>query len=180
MESSLTTNAVTLSEVEIKPLDPTMDRAAFYCGNKRIDNFFRNNARDQHSINRVRVYVAAYKSQPIGYYYLVAASNIPETVSAEAVKKFGRVNSTPCVYLGMIGVCEDYSGSGVGKTLMIHAMKKTLEVADLVGLYALTLDAVDEHIAKRYERWGFKRFIAGELAMYIPITTIRKALEISA
>jgi GNAT superfamily N-acetyltransferase len=169
-------NPVDLSKLDIKPLDPAIGRAAFCCGNTRIDNFFRNNSRKQHEAHRVRVYVAYYENEPIGYYYLVAATHPPEKVSAEAIKDYGRVSATPCVYLGMIGVHESSQGNGVGKILMLHAMNKTLEVASLIGIYALTLTAIDEDTANRYERWGFTRFIDGELDMFIPLTTIREAI----
>lgn len=174
---SISKRAIDLAQVQIKPLDPEIGRAAFCCGNDRIDNFFRNNSRDQHTKNRVRVYVAYLEREPIGYYYLVAATHPPEAVSKEAEEKFGRVKSTPCVYLGMIGVHGDCQENGVGKLLMLHAMQKTLEVANLIGIYALTLEAIDQKTAERYASWGFSPFIAGELAMYIPIKTIRTALQ---
>lgn len=167
---------VDLSKLEIKPLDRKMDRAAFSCGNARIDNFFRNNARDQHEKHRVRVYVATYDGKIVGYYYLVAQSLPPAHVSEEAIRKFGRVNATPCVYLGMIGTQTEYQNNGIGYVLMLHAMKRTLEVATLVGIYALTLEAIDKPTAERYKKWGFEYFIEGELAMYLPLTTIKEAL----
>jgi GNAT superfamily N-acetyltransferase len=168
--------SINLDDLDIRPLDPSISRAAFCCGNDRIDNFFKNNARKQHDVHRVRVYVAHYEGEAVGYYYLVAATHPPEKVSAEAIEKFGRVNATPSVYLGMIGTHGPWQGNGIGKILMLHAMQKTLEVASLIGIYALTLTAIDEETAKRYERWGFTRFVEGELDMFIPITTIRDAL----
>ena len=123
------------------------------------------------------MYVATWQDVVVGYYYLVVQSVPPDRVSEEANQHFGRVNSTPCVYLGMLGVHTDYQGKGIGKTLMVDAMRKILDVASLVGVYALTLEAVDEETAARYERWGFTRFIDGGLAMFLPLTTIRQALE---
>jgi GNAT superfamily N-acetyltransferase len=164
---------IDLSDVTIKPLDSGMSRAAFCCGISVIDNFFKNNAKRQHEAHRVRVYVASHQNRPIGYYYLVAKSSLPDHVSKEAFDKFGRVKSTPMIYLGMIGVCSEFQGNGLGRLLMLDAMRRTLQVADVVGVYALALDAIDEHISLRYERWGFTRFEEGESAMYIALPTIR-------
>jgi GNAT superfamily N-acetyltransferase len=175
LESS-SRRTVDLNALAIKPLDPQTRRAAFCCGNDRIDNFFRNNARKQHDVCRVRVHVGYIGEEPIGYYYLLASTHPPENVSAEAVEKFGRVKSTPCVYLGMIGVLQECQGNGIGKILMLHAMQKTLEVAELIGIYALTLTAIDKQTADRYQRWGFIPFIEGELDLFIPLGTIRQAL----
>jgi len=170
-------NSLDLDQVTIEPLDPKVGRAAFCCGNTRIDNFFRNNAKDQHIKHRVRVYTAIFEGQPIGYYYLVAKSDEPKKVSEEAIEKFGRVNSTPCIYLGMLGVCLQHQGCGLGYLLMLHAMRQTLAVADMIGLYALTLEAIDEPTAQRYERWSFKRFESGGLHMYIALSTIKSLFQ---
>lgn len=168
---------IDLSNVVIKPLDPETDRAAFCCGHTKIDNFCKNNAKKQNASNRVRAYDACYEKELIGYYYLVASTHLPEEVSKQANEKFGRVKSAPCVYLGMIGVKENYQGSGVGRLLMLHAMRNTLRVADIIGLYALTLHADNKDVAERYKGWGFEYFDEGDLAMYMPIGTIRDALR---
>lgn len=177
MSTESTPNKVDLSKLIIKPLLPEMDRAAFCCGHGKIDNFFRNNACDQHKRHKVRVYVALIGGAIVGYYYLVAQSTPPDRVSEEAIKKFGRVNATPCVYLGMIGTHKEFQKNGIGKTLMVHAMRRTLDVAHLIGIYALTLEAVDEKTAGTYERWGFKYFLDGELAMFLPLATIKEILD---
>lgn len=170
---------IDLAKVVIGPLDPTTDRAAFCCGHQKIDNFCKNNAKKQNASNRVRAYDAIYEGRLIGYYYLVASTHLPEELSAEANEKFGRVKAAPCVYLGMIGVNEDCQEAGVGKLLMVHAMRNTLRVADIIGLYALTLHADNERVAKKYKAWGFDFFIEGDsdLAMYIAIGTIRDAVQ---
>ncbi len=178
-ESTSTQKRVDLSQVVVGPLDPKTDRAAFSCGHKKIDNFCHNNAQRQNAINRVRVYDAIYEGELIGYYYLVATSHLPDLLSQEAEDKFGRVSKAPCVYLGMIAGRQDYSGNGVGKLLMVHAMEKTLEVADRVGIYALTLHADTDKLVEKYKRWGFEPFLKdgdGDRAMYIPLSTIRDAI----
>jgi len=88
---------------------------------------------------------------------------------------FERVKVAPCIYLSMIGVDKQFQGKGIGKTLMVDAMRTTLRVAEMVGVYALILDALDKEVAKRYERWGFEYFIEGALRMYIPLSQIREA-----
>jgi GNAT superfamily N-acetyltransferase len=175
-----TPKKVDLAKVTIGPLDPQTDRAAFCCGHDKINNFCRNNAKKQNAVNRVRVYDAHYEGELIGYYYLVASTHLPDVLSKEAAEKFGRVHKAPCIYLGMIGVRTDCKKNGVGKLLMLHAMQNTMRVADIVGVYALTLHADDDVLAAQYKRWGFESFIEdgdGERAMYMPLGTLRDALE---
>ena len=42
---------------------------------------------------------------------------------------------------------------------------------------ALTLDAIDADLARKYSRWGFEYFEPDQLWMYIPLSTIRAAHE---
>jgi GNAT superfamily N-acetyltransferase len=77
----------------------------------------------------------------------------------------------------MIGIIERLQGNKIGKALMLHAFAKTLEVAEHIGVYALTLEAINDQKAATYKKWGFTPFIEGELLMFIPVATIRTALS---
>jgi GNAT superfamily N-acetyltransferase len=177
--ADLSIKAVEPSLVTIGPLDPSVSRAAFSCGNGRIDNYFRINVRDQHEKYRIRAYTAVIGGSVAGFYTLIAASRPPNALSEESEKKFGRVKYTPCVYLGMLGVDLSSQGKGLGKILMLDAMNKTLEIAERCGVYAMILDAVDAEKAEFYRKLGFYFFLEGELSMFMPLSEIRAALSTS-
>lgn len=172
-------NKLDAKKIVVKPLDRDINRAAFSCGLDFIDNFFRNNARKHHDESRVKCYVALNGADVVGYYWLVASSKDPDKISDKAREKFGRVGHAPCVYLGMIGVQLEHQGCGIGKRLMADALERTAAVADIVGVYALVLDAVDQEKADTYAAWGFEYFDAnvvlddGSIPMFIPINTIK-------
>ncbi len=175
----------------IKPFDTNINRTAFSCGQDRIDNFFKYNIREHHSLNKIRAYcVVNAENIAVGYYYLVASSRNPNDMSPEAKEKFGRVNAAPCIYLGMLGVDKNYRKKNLGRILMMDAMQKTLEVANLIGIYALVLDALDDNLVIYYEKLGFKRFFSYaqsqkqpeeqtniDRSMFLPLTTIRETLS---
>jgi GNAT superfamily N-acetyltransferase len=125
-----------------------------------------------------RVYVAFLREQLVGYYWLVTQSHPPKKISEDDHIVFGKIEFVPCVYLGMLAIQKEFQGGGIGKTLMLHAFEKTLEIADRAGVYALTLEAVDEKTAKRYEGWGFQRFFDGKLLLFIPVATIQRAFPL--
>jgi GNAT superfamily N-acetyltransferase len=168
---------IDLKKLIIKPLDSSLDRAAFYCGEPELDDFFRDNAVDHHERYLTRVYVALYDDEIVGYYWLNAQSHSSKTISEDALKKLERIPFAPCIYLGMIATLERLHGNGIGKVLMLHAFTQTLRVAELAGVYALTLEAINEEKAATYQRWGFKPFIEGQFLMYIPLATIRTVLS---
>jgi GNAT superfamily N-acetyltransferase len=173
-------NKIDLTKVEIKPFDRKLRRAAFSCGRDNMDNFLKKSAEDQHKKFRQRVYYAVYENQIVGYYTLSAASRDPNHISEEAIKLFGqKILNAPCVYLGMFATDTPYQRQGVGRKMMVHAMETTLRVAELIGVYALILDAADAEVAERYQKWGFDYFIEGraEYKMYIPLGTIKSAIR---
>jgi GNAT superfamily N-acetyltransferase len=157
-----------------------MDRAAFCCGNDELDDFFTHHAARHHAAHRVRVTVAMHGGRIVGFYWLVAHGQPLGRISSEAEAAFDttKFDATPLVYLGMIGTDRSVQGLGIGKILMVHAMRQTLAVADVVGVYALTLDAVDAETARRYAKWGFEYCVEGAdttyVPMYIPVETIRR------
>jgi hypothetical protein len=63
---------IELDKLEIRPLDPNMDRAAFYCSEPELDDFFRHYSADHHERHLARVYTAIHKNRIVGFYWLVA------------------------------------------------------------------------------------------------------------
>lgn len=184
MEAPQNTDKLNLDLVKITPLDKVTRRGDFCCGRDNIDNFLQRTAPNQHKKYHCRVYYAIYDAKLIGFYSLAAASREPQHISAEAKEKFGRINSTPCIYLGMIGVQSDFQRHGIGKRLMVHAMETTLKVAELVGVFALILQAADKDVAEYYKKWGFEYFFGeddqDQPRMYIPLGTMRRATSATA
>jgi Acetyltransferase (GNAT) family len=172
---------INLDDVRVAPFDRTTRRAGFCCGVDSIDNFLKHTAEPQHRKFHCRVYYATLAGELIGFYALSAASRDSATISADAAKRFAAVQSAPCLYLNMLGVATDCQDRGVGKTLMVHAMEPTLKVAELVGIYALILQALNAEVGRRYKKWSFDYFLGEENKaqphMFIPLGTIRQACD---
>lgn len=176
-----------LENVRIEPLSRNHKRAAFLCREAKIQNFCRNNARQHNDNFLIRAFVACAPDsvEVLGFYYLSLTSykigDGDGTVQLDAAsdEKFERVHAVPAVYLGMIGVHTPYERRGIGKVLMLDAIQRTVKIAQHAGLYALTLDAVSEDIAKYYaENFDFRTFQAGKngLEMFLPLKTILAGL----
>lgn len=114
----------------------------------------------------------------LGYYYLCLTSYALGEVDDQSDRKFSRVAAVPAVYLGMIGVHTEHEKCGIGRLLMRDAFRRTLIIANNAGTYGLTLDAVDEDVAKYYEeKFDFQRFADGGLEMFLALGTIESALS---
>ncbi len=55
-------------------------------------------------------------------------------------------------------------------------MEITLETAERVGVRGLAVDALDDEVARFYERFGFARAAPGSLKLQLPTRTLRAAL----
>jgi predicted N-acetyltransferase YhbS len=113
----------------------------------------------------------------LGYYYLMATSVESEEAARAAGGPFEQLPKIPALWLGMIGVHSSHVREGLGDQLMIHAFRQVVQVSKLAGVWALTLDAVDEEAVTYYERFDFKRFKDGGLEMYLPVGTIQQLIE---
>jgi GNAT superfamily N-acetyltransferase len=135
-------------------------------------------------MNMVRAYVACVTGSPeiIGFYYLNLSSIAVGYLDDVSDGKFERYKAVPVVYLGMIAVHDECAGCGLGKKLMAHAIARSAEIGNLAGMYALTLDALDESLVTYYAQFDFRPFKQGQtgLEMFLPITTIRAAIKESS
>jgi predicted N-acetyltransferase YhbS len=131
------------------------------------------------------MYVALHEGKIVGYYWLSTQGANPNKLSPETRENMGRIEFASCVYLGMLAIQIEYQGSGLGPTLMVDAFKQALKAAEYVGVYAVTLQAVDKRTADKYrEDFDFQYFDDGtkvtddskDIWMFLPLRTIRRAL----
>lgn len=57
--------------------------------------------------------------------------------------------------IGRLAVDHAAQGHGVGKMLLIDAIKRTLAISDDIAIYCLVVDAIDERAQYFYEQFGF-------------------------
>jgi ribosomal protein S18 acetylase RimI-like enzyme len=80
------------------------------------------------------------------------------------------------VRLGRLAVSKDHHGRGLGKILLLAAMKKFLEVFRMAGGIGLFVDAKDHQAKAFYEHFGFVPLPSNELQLFLPVATIQEAL----
>jgi ribosomal protein S18 acetylase RimI-like enzyme len=176
--------AFDLNKICIQPIAKVHKRSAFVCPNETIQEYCRTHARQNNDAYKIRAFVACFEGsqEVMGYYFLALTSyQIGEQLlddKADAKFEGSKSKAVPAVYLGMIGVHTDFRRGGIGKLLMLDAMQRTAKIAQQAGLYALTLDAIDEELIGYYrDNFGFQTFKEGAtgLEMFLPIQTIMKA-----
>ncbi len=167
-----------MTPIRIERLSKAHVRDAFDCGEPSLDLFIRSIARQHDDRGLGRTFVAVREGSPVvlGYYTLavgkVAFEHVPEA------RKLPRI-PIPVVLLGRLAVDRTAQGAGLGETLLMHALWRTLRIADQAGVYAVEVDAVSEPAVRFYRRYGFTPLLDDTRHLYLPMKVIR-ALDLES
>lgn len=167
---------------KIELLAKSHDRDGFDCGSEPLNLFLKQTARQhtERGISRTFVLVddAAAAPKPIlGFFALNICQIKSETLPPAEAKRLPR--DVSAVRLGRLAVATAHQRQGIGKTLLVAAMGKFLEIFNTAGGIGLFVDAKD-HAAKRYyEQFGFVSLPSDELELFLPVKTIQEALASS-
>jgi len=134
------------------------DRTKFYSGSEALDRYFRQIVAQDVRRRATACFVAldAGTDQIAGYYTL-SASGIPlNDVPAPLVKKLPRYPSVPVARLGRLAVDRAYQGQQLGAGLLWDAACRAARSE--VAVFALVVDAKDDHAASFYLHHGFAAF----------------------
>ncbi|PWU00695.1 MAG: hypothetical protein C5B51_24575 [Terriglobia bacterium] len=115
---------------------------------------------------------AAGESQILGYYTLVT-----RTVESAIVPSKGLARGPiGVVLLGRLAVDLGCQRMGLGRLMLLRAMRQTEEASRVMGIYALVLDAMDDHARSWYLSlgWGFQELLDDPRHLFLPVATIRR------
>jgi GNAT superfamily N-acetyltransferase len=162
------------SKLVIRPLDNDHDKPGFQCGVVSLDTYIKKQARQDVKRRVSRVFVATRVDQPnsiLGYYTLstlsIELSQLPQALA----RKLPRY-PVPAALLGRLAVNQVSQGHGVGKMLLIDAIKRTLAVSDEIAIYAMVVDAIDERAQHFYEQFGFSLLSSDNQRLFLPLKSI--------
>ena len=146
-------------------------------------NLFLEQTARQHArrgLSRTFVLVEESASEPkpiLGFFSLNLCQIKPESLSPEEARKLPRDGSG--IRLGRLAVAKEHQRRGIGKTLLIAAMGKFLEIFNTAGGIGLFVDAKDGDPKRYYEQFGFVPMPSNELELFLPVRTIQEALKLS-
>ena len=160
----------------VEPLGAHHDRDSFSCGIAELDEYIRKRASQDVRRRIARVFVATGDTPRgiAGYYSLSAASFRREELAEEIARRLPRY-PVPAAILGRLAVDRAYQGRGLGEFLLADACNRVLEASRAMGVFALIVDATNEHAAAFYERYGFKRLPDTPGRLFLPTETLVRA-----
>jgi predicted GNAT family N-acyltransferase len=92
---------------------------------------------------------------------------------AEAAKRLP-THPVPVILLGRLAVDQKARGQGLGKALLRDALRRSLELSDQLGLFAVEVLAIDAEAKGFYTKYGFVPLADNDLHLFLPIKTIHE------
>ena len=156
----------------IEPIGSHHDRSAFSCGEPALDTYLQRQATQdvRRRVAKVFVTVGAMPHRVVGYYSLSAAEFNKAELPAAAAKRLPHY-PVPAAVLGRLAVDQSFQGRGLGETLLMDAIRRTLRASEAMAVHAIVVDAKHESAKAFYERYGFRSFTTMPRRLFLPLET---------
>jgi len=149
---------------------------AFDCGQEALNRFLTSFALINQQAKASQTYVGLAGGTVIGFYTLVV-SEVSYDDAPERLKKGLARHPVPLILLARFAVHNDWQGRGVGAGLMKDAMRRTMQVADIVGIRALAVHAKDNNARSFYEHFDFISSPTDPLHLFILTKDLRRITD---
>ena len=145
-----------LDALVIEPLGKRHDRAAFSCGLPELDRYLARQAGQdvRRRIARVFVCTAEGTDTVLGFYTLSALAIDLSSLPEELSRKLPR-HPVPCALIGRLTIDQSVRRHGLGRMLLVDAIKRTMRARDIMAIYAVIMDAKNNAAKQFYEGFGF-------------------------
>lgn len=157
----------------IQSLTGSHDRKRFDCGKPALNEWLLKTARQHQEKDISQTFVAVDASMPtqvLGFYALsaceVVTAELPEGVAAKLPRKM------PAVKLGRLAVDKAVQGQGLGALLLMDAIKRTCNVREHIGAFALFVDAKESEAAAFYTAFGFIALPDASSTLVLPLKQV--------
>jgi predicted GNAT family N-acyltransferase len=155
----------------IEGLSPHHDRRDFDCGVEELNSYLQrySGQHERKGIGRTYVAMKNDERRVLGYYTIsssaVAFDVVPENLPRHPV---------PVALVGRLAVDKVARSQRLGETLLIHALRSAQRAAEIVGIYAVVVDALDESAKRFYRKYGFNELTDDHLHLYLPMKAIER------
>lgn len=171
------------SPYDTAPIEPADTGAGFSSGKHPLDDYFARHAIANDATGVGRAYVLrrgpdddAALPDILGVYTLSMASVESAQVSEVLKRKLPKY-PMPVALIGRLAVDQRAQRRGLGERLLMDALRRVLDAANLVGCLGIIVDAKDEAAQGFYERYDFATVTSADWPrrMFLALGTARAA-----
>lgn len=177
MPNTKKNRAVRYMDIKIELLDRTHHRDEFDCGVDELNTFLKKYSfqNQKNHINKtfVAMDAAVIKNEKniLGFYTLstgqISFDALPKTMKHPKY-------SVSVARLARLATDLKYQGKGVGGFLLHDALQKIKIAAEMIGIFAVVVDAKNIKAKSFYQHYGFVSLQNTDLTLCLPITVLEK------
>lgn len=159
----------------IELLDKKHNREDFDCGKELLNNYLKTQAGQDIKRKLSACFVLTENETNIQGYYTLSNNSIPLSSFPEHIQKKlpKSYNAIPTTLLGRLAIDKKYQGKGIGKILLIDALKRSFEISQEIGSFAVVVDPIDEEAEKFYKKYDFIK-LPDSGKMFIAVKTLQE------
>jgi hypothetical protein len=164
----------------VEPMSPTHKVAGFDCGSSAQSEWLIHHAMQSHRMGLSRVYVVCGLDEPdtrvVGYYALAAGSVAQADASPRLRQGVGRYHQ-PVVILTRLGVDCVAQGIGLGRALVVDALRRIAAASEVIGVPALLIHCESAAARDFYLRFAkFETSPTDPMHLILLMKDLRRAL----
>jgi predicted N-acetyltransferase YhbS len=162
----------------VEPLQPRHRVDRFDCGRDQLDHWLRAYAGQGQRRDTARTFVVSHAgdAEVVGYYTLVA-SQVEHAEATEGVRRGASKHfPIPVCLIARLAVDRAEQGVGLGRSLLLDALRRTDHASRSVAMRAVLVHAIDDDAAAFYARFGFKPASKEPLTLMVPLEAVRRTL----
>ena len=155
--------------IRVVPLEKSHDSKDFDCTEEwMVEEEDRADAADMNAFLQRRAIDQAKRGVSRTFVVLEAEDERPDRVIAYYTTSAGHLKpddlpkvvspnmTIPVIHLLRLAVDKRYQGRGIGKRLLAYFFSRAVVVADEMGIHAIVLEPLNDHVRAFYERFGFQ------------------------
>ena len=155
---------------------PNPNLKKFDCEIEVLNEFLSRYSLKNDTLGIGKTFVAFDEKEEIaGFFTLATAQVVYEDIPDNYRTKLPKY-PIPSLRIARLAVGKNQQGKGIGKWLLKQIFIKIIHVADITGLYFIIVDA-KESSKGFYEHYGFTKFNDREFSYFLPVDTVRKAMN---
>lgn len=106
----------------------------------------------------------------LGYYTLSAGSVRAEDLPPAHKRRLPNY-PVPVALLGRLAVDKQHQGQRLGTLLLADAVQRVEQASEVMAVYAIMVDALNQSAAEFYRQFGFIAFPGQPLKLFLPLGT---------
>ncbi len=161
------------------PIDNSVIKENFDCSIHQLDDYLKKYAKQNNQKGVAKTFVAIPEEGEkfVAGYYSVSMDKIEFDVIPQKYKKGLPRYPVPAMLIAKLAVDKSMQGTGLGKRLLMQCFRKAINLSSEVGIFAVTVDAINKQAREFYLKYGFIPLEDNVFSLFIPMKTILTVFE---